>query len=144
MTRGGFVTNNDRSLFLGDSIKVQAADGTDERTYEGFVHDVYMETIRVSFHGSFKGDGRRYNVSFQLNRIPLRRQHQALNSSPPNPQRILFPLPEQRGLERALGPNEQPITLFNPLIGENPAQLLAVKSILQLRPKSAPFDLWGP
>nr|VWP00270.1 Adenylate cyclase [Ganoderma boninense] len=132
------------SVMIGDAIKVQAADGSDERTYEGFVHDVYMETIRVSFHGSFKGVGRRYNVSFQLNRIPLRRQHQALNSSPPNPQRFLFPTPGHEGLERALEHNEHPITLFNPLIGTNPAQLLAVKSILQLRPKSAPFGLWGP
>ncbi|KAI1789429.1 P-loop containing nucleoside triphosphate hydrolase protein [Ganoderma leucocontextum] len=132
------------SVMIGDVIKVQAADGADERTYEGFVHDVYMGTIRVSFHGSFKGDGRRYNVSFQLNRIPLRRQHQALNSSPPNPQRLLFPIPGHQGLERALEPNEQLITLFNPLIGTNPAQLLAVKSILRLRLKSAPFVLFGP
>ena len=86
------------SILIGDTIKVQASDENDNRTYEGFVHDVYMETIRVSFHGSFKSEGRRYNVSFQLNRVPLRRQHQALNSTPPNPGRLLFPIRGQEGL----------------------------------------------
>ena len=128
----------------GDRIEVQAADGSEERTHEGYVHDVYMETIRVSFHGSFRAGGTRYNVSFKLNRVPLRRQHQALNASTPDPQRLLFPLPGSEGLAQALGPNDVPISLFNPLIASNHAQLLAVKSILRLRPGSAPFDILGP
>ncbi|TBU29420.1 P-loop containing nucleoside triphosphate hydrolase protein [Dichomitus squalens] len=132
------------SVMIGDAINVQAANGADERTYKGFVHDVYMETVRVSFHESFKAEGRRYNVSFQLNRIPLRRQHQALDASAPDPQRLLFPLPGQQGLGRALGQDEQPVTFFNPLIAANPAQTLAVKSILQLRPGAAPFVVFGP
>ncbi|RPD55533.1 P-loop containing nucleoside triphosphate hydrolase protein [Lentinus tigrinus ALCF2SS1-7] len=132
------------SVMIGDAIKVQAADGTEGRTHEGFVHDVQMETIRVSFHGSFQAEGRRYNVSFQLNRVPLRRQHQALNSSLPNPGRLLFPDPGQEGLERPLGFNEDPVDLFNALISTNPAQLQAVKSILRLRQGAAPFIIFGP
>ncbi|KAI0691004.1 P-loop containing nucleoside triphosphate hydrolase protein [Cerioporus squamosus] len=132
------------SVMIGDAIKVQAADGAEERTHEGFVHDVRLETIRVSFHGSFRADGRRYNVCFQLNRIPLRRQHQALNSSLPVPQRVLFPDPGQEGLERSLGPNDHSIDPFNVLVATNPAQLQAVKSILQLRAGAAPFVIFGP
>ena len=128
----------------GDAIKVQAAHGEDGRTYEGFVHDVRLETIRVSFHGSFQAAGRRYNVCFQLNRTPLRRQHQALIASSPEPGRILFPTRGQEGLALPLGPNERPIDLYNFLIANNPAQLQAVKSIAHLRADAAPFIIFGP
>ncbi|KAI0691003.1 P-loop containing nucleoside triphosphate hydrolase protein [Cerioporus squamosus] len=132
------------SVVVGDTIQVQEANAPAGRTYEGFVHTVRLDGIRVSFHRSFNAIGKLFNVCFQLNRVPLRRQHQALVVQTPAHQRLLFPKPTQAGLVQALGPNDSPITLFNKAISTNPPQLQAVKSILNLRPGNAPFPLFGP
>ncbi len=114
------------------------------RTYEGFVHTVRLDEIRVSFHKSFNAAGRLFNVCFQLNRVPLRRQHQALSVQTPAHQRLLFPKPTQAGLTQALGPRDSPITPFNDAISANPAQLQGVKSIVNMKAGTAPFNLYGP
>ncbi|RDX46185.1 P-loop containing nucleoside triphosphate hydrolase protein [Lentinus brumalis] len=133
------------SVVVGDTIQVQEANApASGRTYEGFVHTVRLDEIRVSFHKSFNAAGRLFNVCFQLNRVPLRRQHQALSVQTPAHQRLLFPKPTQAGLTQALGPRDFPITPFNDAISANPAQLQGVKSIVNIKPGAAPLNIYGP
>jgi hypothetical protein len=51
--------------------------------YEGHVHVVRQSEVGLVFHPSFGGwsASQRYTVRFQLNRIVMRRQHQALDSA---------------------------------------------------------------
>ncbi|TBU29435.1 P-loop containing nucleoside triphosphate hydrolase protein [Dichomitus squalens] len=130
------------SVSIGDAILAQQAGvGT---TFRGLVHEIRQEDVLVSFHPDFPGAGQRFNVGFQLNRIPLRRQHQALVAKNASPQRLLFPNPGQEGLETPVSGVDSRRILFNSSIGNNVPQLIAVQSITQLRPGSAPFNLFGP
>lgn len=81
-------------------------------------------------------------MRFKLNRIPMRRQHQALDTAFAF-DKFLFPgkahisqLVSSRGVI--------PIKPFNPLIATNPPQLQAVTSIVLQQPGSAPFIVFGP
>ncbi|KAI0646633.1 P-loop containing nucleoside triphosphate hydrolase protein [Trametes meyenii] len=132
------------ALYLpGDTIKLQTSADAKE-THQGIVHDVRAENVRLSFHRSFNGTGTRFNVCFSLNRTPLKRQHQALKAPCPASRSLLFPLPGHEGLASPLSPNETVVTLYNASIGNNTAQLQAVRSILSLRESSAPFIVFGP
>ena len=129
-------------LAVGDVILAQEPTGS--QSFQGFVHDVRAEEIYVHFHGTFQAIDRRYNVFFQLNRTTLRRQHQALLAPIPKPERLLFPEPGQEGLASPVAPGEPQFELFDISIGGNAHQLQAVKSILSLRPGTAPFVVFGP
>ena len=120
---------------------VQAEDG--HRTFKGDVCDISQEEVKVIFNSEFD-EGQRYNVRFQLNRTPLRRMHQALETQSATHLRLLFPEPGMEGLERPMVPGDGNITLFNSTIQDNPHQTQAVQSILHLRPGSAPFIIDGP
>lgn len=101
------------------------------------------EEVALRFAPSFKGwtAARTYSIRFNFNRYPLRRQHQALHR-PFKDDRVFFPLSVHLKPLAASTPNVQP--LYNPIIQGNPAQLLAVKSILRLPPGSHPFIVYGP
>ncbi|KAI0777345.1 P-loop containing nucleoside triphosphate hydrolase protein [Trametes elegans] len=129
------------SVVPGDTISAQI--GTNGQTHRGYVHQVRRDDIRVAFHSSFKGTAS-YNVQFKYNRTPIKRQHQALLASSTSSLRLLFPSPGHEGLTQAIGASQYPLTLFNSLIGKNAPQLQAVKTILRLRPGSAPFVVFGP
>lgn len=126
----------------GDNILVQEAGAG--ATYKGVVHEVRSEQIFVNFHPSFQAIGRRYNVCFQLNRTTLRRQHQALCASIPNSARLLFPERGDECLDAPVSLQNAQLALFNSSVGTNAGQLQAIQSILQIRPRSAPFILVGP
>ena len=134
-------------LNLGDGILVQAQGSTDGKWFEGLVVDVRSEEVALHFTPSAKGSfsgwtaTRAYSIRFNLNRYPLRRQHQALNR-PFNDDRIFFPLAVHVKPLTTFTPNVRP--MYNPLIAANPAQLLAVKTILRLPPGSHPFIVYGP
>ncbi|KAI0747144.1 P-loop containing nucleoside triphosphate hydrolase protein [Daedaleopsis nitida] len=132
------------SVVIGDTIMVQESNAPAGRTHEGYVHTVRLNEIRVSFHRSFDCVGKTFNVCFQFNRVPVRRQHQALVVPTPAHTRLLFPGPTQAGLSQALGHAESPLNLYNPAIAANPAQYQAVKSIVNLRRGTAPFVIFGP
>lgn len=114
-----------------------------EKTYEGWVHDVRLNEVGISFHSSFKPQARPVSVRFHLNRTPIRRQHQAL-AHKSSLQPLLFPSATDAALARPLLPAEGQLTLKNELIGNNHPQLCAVKSVLKLKPGSAPFIIFGP
>lgn len=130
---------------LGDRILVQKHGEVKGRWFEGHVHVVHKEEVGLRFHGSFAGWSRDqlYNVHFKLNRIPMRRQHQALDSVF-SEDRVLFPLGTH--IPQAAYPRQQEvgIKVFNPLIGKNPPQLQAVVSIVKRAQGSVPFVIFGP
>ena len=128
-------------LHAGDCIMVQGHEGGP--TYKGDVREIRQELVVISFHLTFD-DGQLFNVRFQLSRTPLRRMHQALVAPSLQHKRLLFPEPGMEGLERPMGPADAKILPFNSSIATNPHQSQAVKSILHLRPGSAPFIIDGP
>lgn len=107
------------------------------------MHDVRLDNIRVHFHSSFRVT-ERYNVRFEYNRTPIKRQHQALMARSTSSQRLLFPLPQHVPLHHTLQDNRDPITLYNRQIATNAPQLQAVKSILNMKDNAAPFIIFGP
>ncbi|RPD55534.1 P-loop containing nucleoside triphosphate hydrolase protein [Lentinus tigrinus ALCF2SS1-7] len=130
------------SVVIGDTIHVQSSSGKGH-THKGFVHDVRLDNIRVNFHSSFNVVGR-YNVRFEYNRTPIKRQHQTLMVRSTSTQRLLFPGPQHTPLDRVVHYQEVPLSLFNGQIANNAPQLQAVKSILRMKEGAAPFIVFGP
>jgi helicase MOV-10 len=130
------------SLYIGDRILVQKVGATAGHWYEGGVHLVRKEEVGLRFHSSFGGwtKEQKYNVRFKLNRYPMRRQHQALDTVF-SPDRILFPI--ESHIQRYEYPSPS-IKVYNQLIATNPPQLKAIASILAQKPGAAPFAIFGP
>ena len=84
------------------------------------------------------------DVRFQLNRVTLRRQHQALclNHRAPH---LLFPSPTHVALPPGTL-SQLSINLYDPKIANNARQFRAIKHILSLPPTatSGPFIIFGP
>ncbi|KZT00673.1 P-loop containing nucleoside triphosphate hydrolase protein [Laetiporus sulphureus 93-53] len=133
------------SVLIGDRIEVQTSGATDDRCFEGWVHLVRRDDVGLDFHPSFKPIGsQRYNVRFQLNRIPLRRQHQALRIYRSKLARLLFPQPQHVGLTASVSATDLSLVYFDARVGNNAAQATAVRSIVELRKRAAPFIIFGP
>ncbi|KAG2058194.1 P-loop containing nucleoside triphosphate hydrolase protein [Suillus hirtellus] len=132
------------SVLTGDRILVQKHGAVEGHWYEGHVHFVQKEDVGLRFDKSFRGwsQQQRYTVRFKLNRIPMRRQHQALDTAFAS-DKFLFPR-KAHILPLAPRPGIGPIKPFNALIATNPPQLQAVTSILLQQPGSAPFAIFGP
>lgn len=129
------------SVLVGDQILVQEQGATNGRWYEGHVHFVRQAEVGLCFHTSFDRfpEGRRFHVRFKLNRIPMRRQHQAMDTVFTE-ERILFPV--DRHLPKR--PPRVALKLFNGLLSKNEPQLQAVASILSSPAGSPPFVVFGP
>ncbi|KAG6873915.1 hypothetical protein C0995_009695 [Termitomyces sp. Mi166 len=132
------------SVLVGDRILVQAKNSTQGHWFEGGVHVVRKEEVSLRFDRSFSGWSRDqlYNVRFKLNRYPVRRQHQALDSAF-SEERVLFP--ERKHLIGTY-PKQADVRLrpVNSLIATNAPQLQAVISIVKQPPGSPPFIIFGP
>jgi helicase MOV-10 len=117
-----------------------------DRWFEGYVHIIRRDEVGLCFHTNF---GRTfspkatYRVRFKLNRIPVRRQHMAMDTAF-NEGRVLFPQVDHLLTSPIETQKTFPIKVVNPLIDENPPQLQAVISILSSRPGSPPFVIFGP
>ncbi|KAK7047873.1 hypothetical protein VNI00_006201 [Paramarasmius palmivorus] len=131
------------SVLVGDRMLVQRVGSARGRWYEGGVHVVRKEEVGLKFHSSFlptSSPRDRHLVRFKLNRIPIRRQHQALDSAFTQ-ERVLFPSHEH------LRPVSYPPLgnrTFNPLIASNTRQMQAVTSIVRMPSGSVPFVIFGP
>lgn len=120
---------------------MQEQNATDGKWFEGHVHVVRQVEVGLKFHGSFGrySEGRRFHVRFKLNRVPVRRQHQALDAVFIE-ERVLFPL-----AHHVVSTTSEPIMkLYNPLILSNAPQVQAVKSIVSQPAGSPPFVVFGP
>ncbi|KAF5356561.1 hypothetical protein D9758_008259 [Tetrapyrgos nigripes] len=134
------------SVLVGDRIVVQHTSATDKgRWYEGGVHVVLKEEVGLKFHRSFVASpSDRFRVRFKLNRIPMRRQHQAMDYTVFSQDRVLFPKRVHIENARAAGASRSRIVPKNMLIGKNQPQLQAVMSIVKSPPSSVPFIIYGP
>ncbi|KII91294.1 hypothetical protein PLICRDRAFT_105552 [Plicaturopsis crispa FD-325 SS-3] len=131
------------SVLVGDLILVHKDGDAPGRWYEGHVHVVREKEVGLCFHASFRS-APRHTVHFKLNRIPLQRQYQALDSAFA-PDRVLFPGDlEVRGLTAPPRAGPGAVRVFNPLIASNAPQLQAVTSILRQGPGALPFVIFGP
>lgn len=141
--RLGFKENiwpND-SVHTGDRILVQPHDAPPGKWFEGAVHFVRRESVGLRFHASFHwSEGQRYNVRFKLNRYPLRRQHQGLDTVFTQ-ERVLMPTPNHIQTPYQ---SDLRLRIFNKLIASNAPQLQAVNSIIQQKPGDVPFVVFGP
>lgn len=126
----------------GDRILVRKKDSEQGHWYAGHVHFVHQHEVGLRFHESFGGwsPSQKYHVRFKLNRIPVRRQHQALDTAFTE-SRVLFPNSSHLPMNPII---QSPISFFNPLVANNPAQMQAVQSILKASPGSLPFIVFGP
>lgn len=85
----------------------------------------------------------KFSARFKLNRYPVRRQHQAMDTVFEQ-NRILFPTREH--FSTVTRPSTVGVqgAIYNPDIANNRAQLQAVASILGLPAGSPPFCVFGP
>ncbi|KXN81887.1 Putative helicase mov-10-B.1 [Leucoagaricus sp. SymC.cos] len=130
------------SVLIGDRILVRKTEDPQGHWYAGHVHIVNRDEVGLAFHQSFRGwtTTQKYHIRFKLTRIPLQRQHEALNASF-SESRIFFP----DSSHLPMAPVPRPITkTINNLILTNPAQVQAVTSIITLSPGSLPFVVFGP
>lgn len=128
----------------GDRIIVRRPSGPPGHWYEGGVHVVRRDEVGLRFHRSFVASaGERFFVRFKLNRFPMRRQHQALDSAF-SQDRVLFPgkLHLFKSIPRTITPST--LRWYNTLIAGNPPQKQAVLSITYREPGSMPFIIFGP
>jgi len=131
-------------LFVqGDSIVVQ--NSNNERWFEGHVHIIRKTQLGLRFHTSFDGcnEGKLFHVRFKPSRLPLRRQHQALDTVFIE-DRILFPKVEHLPQGRIRTMADFKLDLYNPLIASNEHQIQAIVSIFSLPAGSPPFIVFGP
>lgn len=108
------------------------------------MHVVRKEEVGMKFGRGFPmyTPSQRYRARFRLNRYPLRRQHQALDSAFA-PARLLFPTTGDI-LDDVRPTPGAGLRIYNKLIAQNPPQLQAVTSIMRAPAGSPPFALHGP
>jgi helicase MOV-10 len=129
----------------GDLILVQEQNINNDKWFEGHVHIIRKAELGLRFHTSFDrfDEGKLFHVRFKPSRLPMRRQHQALNTDF-REDRILFPEARHLLQGRIMSNEELRLNLFNPLIANNELQLQAIGSILSLPAGSPPFIVFGP
>jgi helicase MOV-10 len=125
---------------LGDTILAKISESGDDRWYEGHVHHVHEAQVALRFHRSFERDTatQPLDVRFQVNRVTLRRQHQALYAEHHAAHLLFPPAPV------AASPEPSDLTLNDPKIANNYRQFQAIKQILSLPAMSAPYIIFGP
>jgi helicase MOV-10 len=131
---------------IGDAILVQEQGSTTAgRWFEGHVHIVRETEVALRFHGSFNvyAPGREFHVRFKLNRIPIQRQHLAMDAVFTE-DRILFPLVKHLPSGGPPSASKSSLKVYNTLIASNESQLQAVVSVVAQRPGSLPFVIFGP
>lgn len=129
---------------IGDRILVRRPNSPTGHWFEGGVHFVRKEEVGLKFHRSFiASSSDRFHVRFKLNRLPMRRQHQALDTAF-SQDRVLFPtkLHRPKTIPRPNPPST--IKWYNPLVAGNLPQKQAVLSIVFREPGSMPFVIFGP
>ncbi|TFK41436.1 RNA helicase [Crucibulum laeve] len=131
------------SVLVGDKILVQRHGADTGHWFSGGVHVVRQVEVGLRFAGSFQWTtAERYHIRFKLNRIPMQRQHQAMDTVFTQ-ERVLFPtqqhVPSDSYPKAGAG-----IRVFNGLIATNRPQLQAVTSIVNQAAGAVPFVVFGP
>ncbi|KAF9566555.1 RNA helicase [Agrocybe pediades] len=143
------LAENRPSVLVGDFILVSRAEGPETlntRTwYEGRVHQVHQNHVSLRFGGEFSTyRGTKFDVRFVLNRLPFRRMHQSITNKF-NPVRLLFPgAAHIQGVKRIPPSKIDEIVPYYRPIGEDEEQMETVAAILNQKPGSVPFVVFGP
>lgn len=143
------LAENRPSVLVGDYILVSHSDSGDDGTsrnwYEGRVHNVLLDRVSLRFGDEFSiYKGNKFDVKFVLNQLPYRRMHQALSNSF-KPARLLFPGPEHlRGAKRVTRAQINMIVPINRVLRDDDEQMETIAAILNQKPGSVPFVLFGP
>ncbi|KAF5285039.1 hypothetical protein FQR65_LT02351 [Abscondita terminalis] len=129
------------SLLKGDSVYVQ--ENPDSKIkYEGKVHQVHQTKVKLGFDERFVEKvhvkNKKYSVSFDFNRGPLRAEHQAINLAKNH--EIIPILCPTFGVAGDL--ISYPIKWFNAAANEK--QKTAVKHILSETARPLPYLIFGP
>jgi helicase MOV-10 len=132
------------SVLVGDFILVKLHSGPSTDWYKGCVHEVHVDHVSLRFSSNFSTyRGKMFDVRFVLNRLPLRRMHQALLKNI-DLIRLLFPRADH---VRGGVVTEDQLDTINPInrsIGGDFEQLMTVAAIVHLPPGSMPFVIFGP
>lgn len=130
------------SVLIGDQMFVRPA-RSEETPFEGYVHKIESTSVHLRFNNKFKFDaGRKYEVSFRLNRLVFRRMHQGLACTD-YADRISFP-DSRMALNEVKPSKVRALQPSNADIGKNEAQRRAVASIVNMPPGANPFIVYGP
>ncbi|KZV62176.1 P-loop containing nucleoside triphosphate hydrolase protein [Peniophora sp. CONT] len=133
------------SVIRDDRINVRPV-GSKGKWFEGRVHEVHESKVGMRFSTKFAPPSatQRFDVRFKFNRIPVRRQHQALEQTRYRSDRVLFPAQTHwpKAPKRLIRREE--VTLYNANIAGNGPQLDAVMAVLNLPEGAPPFVLFGP
>ncbi|PVF97087.1 P-loop containing nucleoside triphosphate hydrolase protein [Serendipita vermifera] len=133
------------SVIIGDRIWVKHHGSPKPHWWEGYVHVVRLDDVGLRFDNKFNAyKGQKFDIRFCLNRLTIRRMHQALDAGNIKlNSRILFPQEQDIG-RKPSGTTIGMINAVNHKVRKNPPQMLAVTAIRNLRPGSAPFIVFGP
>lgn len=139
------LAENRPSVLVGDIVCVRHTDTVENIWHEGIVHEIGATTVQLRFDNKFSVyKGTRFDVRFVLNRMPLRRMHQAV-TSPNNPERILFPSTVHAGNHAIPAANQiRDINLVNRKVDGDDEQYQTVLALLNRPPGNIPFVLFGP
>ncbi|CAA7270266.1 unnamed protein product [Cyclocybe aegerita] len=143
------LAENRPSVLVGDFILVSRPAGPETintRTwYEGRVHHIYQNYVSLAFGEGFSTyKGTKFDVRFVLNRLPYRRMHFSL-ANKFNPPRFLFPT--RVHIKESARVSKEKIASITPVdrnIGEDAEQMETVAAILNQKPGSVPFIVFGP
>ncbi|KAF7323583.1 RNA helicase [Mycena kentingensis (nom. inval.)] len=136
------------SVVVGDFIRLRHTGVEDGPWYEGRVHQVHQKHLSLRFGDNFSTyRGTKFDVRFTLNRLPLRRMHQALTNAS-NQERILFPTVDhmkgKRNVRRCSEEQIAAIVPVNRLVAEDREQLETVAAIVNRPRGTVPFVIFGP
>ncbi|KIO21006.1 hypothetical protein M407DRAFT_219506, partial [Tulasnella calospora MUT 4182] len=132
------------SILVGDLIKIRLH-GETKVTHGGYVHRLKGLGVLLSLHHDFPYVPRStYDVEFTLNRLPFRRQHDAVRTQDPTKKRFLFPEWTHVTAVRPSTPYKVHFSPFSRFISGNEPQEMAISRILSMAPGSAPFIIHGP
>lgn len=137
------------SVLVGDFILVshtESVETLNTRTwFEGRVHQVHENHVSLYFGDNFSTyRGTKFDVRFVLNRLSYRRMHQMLIDKY-NPVRLLFPdTIHLQGASRVALDKIVEIKPFYRPLGEDEEQMETVAAIINQKPGSVPFVVFGP
>lgn len=128
------------SVLKGDSVHAALTRDPDN-WFEGRVIETQDRNVVLRFSDDFKY--RRNDtceVRFTVNRIVLRRMHDAIRTSNANLDRLFFPLASHLRTPAHI----TTVTAFNPQVASNGPQLQAITAIVNLPTGSLPYVVFGP
>ncbi|CAK5272785.1 unnamed protein product [Mycena citricolor] len=133
------------SVIVGDFIRVRQSGQDSGPWHEGRVHKIQQSRVSLHFGDAFNTyKGTKFDVRFVLNRLPVRRMHQAVRNRFRDA-RILFPRAEHVLRKTRVTEREKSeLAPVNRLVAADPEQWETVVTIVNQPRGSAPFLVFGP